>query len=335
MGVQPLVSIVTPTLDQGPRLKRCLDSIGRQTYPNIEHIVVDGGSTDGTTDLLRSHAGLRWVSEPDDGQSAAINKGWSMASGSILGWLNGDDELEPRAVARVVAAFQADARVGWVYGDVKTVEAGDVFVRTAAAVDRPNTWSARNLASQPGSFNAAWALEKVGLLDERFHYMMDLDLWLRLIDAGIPSAYIPEVLATFEVHGSSKSGSVPRSRFVLEEAFARTKSGRRASAAVALGRAAALLSFEDGHNESGEIRMRVDELLRDDRFEALRDLRDRIAAGADAESSIEGLKRRDVRAVLRGFTPRAWRFPESRARLRDAGRREASRLVRRIKKADR
>jgi GT2 family glycosyltransferase len=235
----PLVSIVTPCLNPGSRLKRCLQSVVDQSYPDIEHIVVDGGSTDGATDLLGRFPGLRWISEPDQGQTDALIKGFGMARGQILTWLNADDSLEPHAVDRVVERFRRHPEVGWVYGKLRTVtdETETIFA------PRPSldltSFRFQNEIAQPGTFFASWAFEQVGGLDGSFNLTMDVDLWLRLLDAGVPAGYIPEVLATFEIHGGSKSGSLHRGEFPMEEFRAFAKSGRAYGAAICLGVAAA------------------------------------------------------------------------------------------------
>src|SRR5918992_2241290 len=115
----PLVSVVTPSLNQGRYLREAIESVRAQTYSPIEHVVVDGGSTDETLDILSEYDHLRWVSEPDRGQSHALNKGFAMATGEIFGWLNADDAYEPHAVAAGVAAL---GEVGLVYADVTRVD---------------------------------------------------------------------------------------------------------------------------------------------------------------------------------------------------------------------
>src|SRR5688572_1037654 len=102
----PLVSIVTPSLNQGRYLDEAIRSVQGQDYPRLEHVVVDGGSTDETLDVLRRHPHLRWVSEPDGGQSDAVNKGFRLARGEIFGWLNADDYYLPGAVAAAVAVLR-------------------------------------------------------------------------------------------------------------------------------------------------------------------------------------------------------------------------------------
>jgi GT2 family glycosyltransferase len=250
----PRVSIVTPCLNPGAWLVRCLDSVAAQTYPEIEHVVVDGGSTDGTVALAQSR-GVRVISEPDRGQTDALNKGFALATGDYLGWLNADDWLVPNAVERVVETFARTPEVGWVYCDCTIRREGrvDEVVRAPARLDR-KTFEYGDRLTQPGTFVARWALDRVGPLDDEIHLAMDFDLWLRLLDAGIPAAYIPEALAVFEIHRASKTGRVGLSEFYREESLALLKSGRRRQAAAGLGRAAAAAA------QTGDERVDADRL---------------------------------------------------------------------------
>lgn len=233
----PLVSVVTPTWNMGDRLSRCIASIRAQTYLNVEHIVVDGGSTDGTVDLLRSTDGITWVSEPDNGQSDAINKGFRMAKGDILGWLNADDELTPTALQRVVHAGQLNPAAGLFYGDI------EVFDESSARRVPPDStdfsfsamWRG-NTISQPGTFWTRAAHETVGPIDEDFRLTMDYELWLRFAKAGIIAEYIPHVQARFEIHDASKTGTAGMLAFVEEEAAALRKHGEPHGAAMAIDR---------------------------------------------------------------------------------------------------
>src|ERR1043166_3188133 len=117
----PKVSIITPSFNQAIFLPETLRSLANQDYPNIENIVVDGGSTDGTVDLLKATTGIRWVSEKDNGQIDALNKGFAMATGDVLAWLNSDDTLSPGAVRVAVEALERTG-ADLVYGDVRLVD---------------------------------------------------------------------------------------------------------------------------------------------------------------------------------------------------------------------
>ncbi len=235
----PLVTIVTPTYSAAHWLPQCRASVEAQTYPNIEHVVIDGGSTDGTVELLRSWADVTWRSEPDDGQSDAIVKGFALGTGEILTWLNADDELAPDAVQTVVDTMRARA-ASWVVGAAEIREGG------SSRVVRPRRVSLRQLdlsnpIVQPSSFYTREALERAGGIDTNLHLTMDLDLWLRLLNVRIRPALVQDVLSIAHLHEDAKTRAVPAQRWYWELGVARAKNGRAAAAAVELGR-----SFVEG-----------------------------------------------------------------------------------------
>jgi glycosyl transferase family 2 len=236
-----------------------MDSVSAQTYEDVEHVIIDGGSTDGTVELARSR-GLQVISEPDRGQTDALNKGFAIAAGDYLGWLNADDWLVPEALQRIVDTFASNPDVGWVYCDCEIRrEDGDSEIARPPAHLGPGTLDYGNRLTQPGVFIARWALDRVGPLDEAIELAMDYDLWLRLIDADISAAYVPEALAVFEVHSSSKTGSIDLSEFYFEESFALLKSGRKSPAAAGLGRAAAAAALtDDGRIDSGRLSAKIE-----------------------------------------------------------------------------
>jgi hypothetical protein len=211
----PLVTIVSPSLNQGASIEETIESVLRQDYPRLEYIVVDGGSTDLTLDRLRRHEGrLRWISERDAGQAAAINKGFAMGSGEILGWLNCDDGYEPEAIARAVRSFLDRPDVMMVYGDARYVDAagrelGPCDLVEPFDLDRLVRWG--DIVVQPAAFFRRTAFEAVSGLDETLHWAMDYDLWIRL-GRRFPVLYVPERLAWYRLTGANKTLSGGPSR---------------------------------------------------------------------------------------------------------------------------
>jgi glycosyltransferase involved in cell wall biosynthesis len=199
-----LVSVVTPSLNQARYLREAIESVRAQTHAPIEHIVVDGGSTDGTLDILAEYDDVRWSSEPDRGQSHALNKGFAQAQGEVLGWLNADDAYEPHAVSEAIAAL-ADAELA--YADVMRVNDDGINPRRIHSRPRFDLWTELNLGGgiySPAVFFTRAALEAVGPLDERLQLTMDYDLWLRM-GKQFPVRHVDSVWATQRVHGDAKT----------------------------------------------------------------------------------------------------------------------------------
>jgi glycosyltransferase involved in cell wall biosynthesis len=208
---RPLVSIVTPTLNQAQFLEATLRSVREQTYPNIEHIVVDGGSTDGTLDILEREAtperdGLRWQTAADRGMYDAINKGLALAKGEILAYLNSDDLLMPWAVETVVAAFERQPSTDMVFGDGVKVEqaTGDQRLRLFPPFDHVSLANYESLM-QPAVFWRRRVFERIGGFDTDLRYVADLDYWLRAGEAGIRVEHVDEVLALERIHAGRLS----------------------------------------------------------------------------------------------------------------------------------
>jgi len=203
----PRVSIVTPSYNQAQFLEETIQSVLAQDYPNLEYIIVDGGSTDGSVEIMRRYEPQLawWVSERDRGQSDAVNKGWRRASGEIIGWLNSDDLLLPGAVTRMVAAFEETPGAGIIYGDVFSIDShGDIF-----NVMQFGDWSLENLMQfdvicQPGAFLDADVLKRSGMLDESMHFLMDHHLWLKMAQIA-PIRYLPGVVAAARFHPQAKN----------------------------------------------------------------------------------------------------------------------------------
>ena len=210
-GAWPAVSIVTPSLNQGPYIADAIASVAGQGYPGLEHLVIDGGSGDGTLEVLRAHAGsVLWTSEPDSGQANAVNKGLARARGEIVGWLNADDFYQPGAVRSAVSFLAAHPEVDLVYGDCIYLyqDSGTEESRLVRArpFDLGFLLDVGCFIPQPATFVRRAVLAGI-TLDEGLRFAMDYDLWIRLARAGRTFAYLPQALATFRITKSSKSGA--------------------------------------------------------------------------------------------------------------------------------
>jgi len=226
------VSVVTPTLNQAPFLDAALRSVRAQSYGNIEHIVIDGGSTDGTLDLLRAAAGeagsaagaagaagaahdgttgsgaLRWLSEPDSGMYDAVNKGLALAKGDVLVYLNSDDAWLPWAVETVMRVFERRKDIELVYGDGIKIEeeTGAQRLRLFPPFDRASLANYESLM-QPAVFWRRSLYERVGGFDSGMRFVADLDYWLRAAAAGAGIAHVNEVLAIERIHAGRLSSA--------------------------------------------------------------------------------------------------------------------------------
>jgi glycosyltransferase involved in cell wall biosynthesis len=204
-----LVSIITPSYNQANFLEATILSVLEQEDPNIEYIVVDGGSTDGSQEIIRKYSDRLawWVSEKDAGQTDAINKGFARARGDILAWLNSDDTFNPGAVTTIVKFFQNNPEVGLVYGDANYIDQnGEIVGRfPAAKTDYRRLRRGYVHIPQQSAFFRADLWRRVGPLDPAFYFAMDYDLWVRLA-AVAPLHYLQgEILANFRLHGLSKT----------------------------------------------------------------------------------------------------------------------------------
>lgn len=208
MTDSPLVSIVTPSFNQARYIEATMRSVFTQDYPRIEYIIVDGGSTDGTVDIIRKHENelAWWVSEKDKGQTDAINKGFARATGDILAWINSDDTYEPGAVSAAVKFLQEHPKVGMVYGDCNFInENGKVIGKfNAAQTDHRLIRQGYVHIPQQTMFFRADLWKQVGPLDPSFYFAMDYDLWTR-ISARSEIKYVPKTWANFRLHTSGKT----------------------------------------------------------------------------------------------------------------------------------
>ena len=208
MTERSLVSILTPSFNQARYIEATINSVLSQDYPNIEYMIVDGGSQDGTVETIKKYENKLawWVSEKDKGQTDAINKGFARAKGEILAWLNSDDTYEPGAISAAVKYLQEHPEVGMVYGDCNFInEAGRVIGKFGSA--QTNQQLLRqgyvHLPQQTMFFRAElW--KQVGPLDPSFYFAMDYDLWTR-IAARAELKYVQQTWANFRLHTSGKT----------------------------------------------------------------------------------------------------------------------------------
>lgn len=207
---KPPISIVVPSYNQGQFIRATLDSILAQDIDGIEILVMDGGSKDGTVDVLRSYGDkIQWVSEKDRGQSHAINKGFERASSDILGYLNSDDTYQPGALAAVLEAFQQNSEVDFVYGDFNYIDAaGNVLAkRRTTNFDYDILRFDHNFICQPASFWRCSVIDRIGPIAEDLYYLMDYEYYLRAAAAGLRFYHLRENLANLRLHKECKTVS--------------------------------------------------------------------------------------------------------------------------------
>ena len=213
----PRIAVVTPSYNQGQYLEETIRSVLLQDYPNLEYVVVDGGSGDGSVDTIQKYAPwlTSWVSEPDRGQSHAINKGFARTDGEVLGWLNSDDIYLPGTLATVAANLAPRADAALIYGQARHMDQDSVLAGEVLALpfDYQTLITTSNFIPQPSAFFRRSAFAAAGGLNEALHFSMDYDLWLRLGRLG-QVLFVPRPLTGMRTYAQSKTGSADRRMFV-------------------------------------------------------------------------------------------------------------------------
>jgi len=229
----PRITVITPSFNQGRFIEETIKSVLDQDYPDLEYIVMDGGSKDNTVEILRKYEPrLKWVSERDRGQSDAINKGIGKATGDIIAYLNSDDHYEPGALEKVARFFVKNPEKVWVTGRCRIIDTDGKEVRRFITEYKNfllgrysyNILLVTNFISQPATFLRKEAFDSFGLFDETQHRVMDYDFWLRM-GANHAPGILADYLASFRVHPASKTSSSFHSTFKEELEVARKYSG--------------------------------------------------------------------------------------------------------------
>jgi glycosyltransferase involved in cell wall biosynthesis len=201
------VSIITPSYNQAKYLETTIRSVFGQEYEELEYFIIDGGSTDGSVDIIRKYekylAG--WVSEPDKGQADAINKGLQKATGEIIAWLNSDDAYAPGAIHSAVELFLQKPEFGLIYGNAVSIDQNGIpfHIQTFKNYQLEDL-IAFNIICQPAVFFRKKLLDDVGYLDESYHFLLDHHLWLRIAQYT-KIFHVPEIWAFARYHPGAKN----------------------------------------------------------------------------------------------------------------------------------
>jgi glycosyltransferase involved in cell wall biosynthesis len=263
----PLISIVTPSFNQGRFIEEAMESVQFQNYRSCEHLIIDGMSTDGSVDILRNltadggRANVHWSSERDSGQSEALNKGFRRARGEIIGWLNSDDRYRPGCFEHIVRFFENNPGVDIVYGDYLMVDeaGGPLQLRREIEFNAFILLYHRVLyIPTTATFFRRRIFEEGNWLDETLQYAMDLDFFIRLSACGYVFKHISEVLADFRLQPNSKTCSSPgRQRLEHEQViFAAAPALRRLKSVQAKVGVLSLLRFLASIRRYGEKALR-------------------------------------------------------------------------------
>lgn len=208
LSERPLVSIVTPSFNQAKYIEETIGSVLSQTYQPLEYLIVDGGSMDGSQTIIQKYAHRLawWVSEPDRGQTDAINKGFAHAKGEIYAWLNADDLYEPHAVEEAVQHLINNPQIGMVYGDALLIDKQGKTIGKfpARQTDYQRLRRGSVHIPQQAAFFRASIWKEVAPLDPSFYFAMDYDLWVR-IAKHYDLLYVPRTWARFRIHEAAKT----------------------------------------------------------------------------------------------------------------------------------
>lgn len=218
MNKFPKITVITPSYNQGQYIEDTILSVINQDYPNLEYIIIDGGSTDNTVEVIKKYQDKihYWVSEKDSGQSNAINKGLRKATGEIINWINSDDQLQPGSLSVIAKHFTDNPDAAIVHGRIEYFgETKNYYSTNLPLQDIETRYVSHICMPQPASFFHRKLIDEHGYLDESLHFSMDTDLFLR---AGLhyPLVQIEDVIARFRLHQTSKSVSAFSKTFLSD-----------------------------------------------------------------------------------------------------------------------
>lgn len=219
----PKISIVTPSYNQGKFLEQTILSVIGQNYPNLEYIIIDGGSTDNSVEIIKKYERYitYWVSEPDKGQSHAINKGFKQATGDILAWLNSDDMYIPGILNRLSDSFMGVNKSIFIGECIHFKEDGDSLVSYGSSVTKAikcEDLSVYDFIIQPSTFWTRETWDIVGILREDLHYAFDWEWYLRALRNNVPFIFLNTAISLYRIHDKHKSstGGILRQKEIIE-----------------------------------------------------------------------------------------------------------------------
>lgn len=201
------ISIITPSYNQGKFIERTIQSVLNQNIPHLEYVIMDGGSTDNTIDILKKYqCDIQWTSEPDHGQAHAVNKGFATTQGEIIGWLNSDDVYYPNSLQMIIDFFNTHPEIDIVYCAANHIDENDRIINPYPT----ESWNLKRLMEtcyicQPAVFFRRKIIEKYGNLNEKLHYCMDYEYWLRLANKNVHFYFLNKIVAGSRLHIDTKT----------------------------------------------------------------------------------------------------------------------------------
>ena len=207
----PRITVVMPSFNQAKYIAESIRSVLDQDYPNLEFIILDGGSTDGSQNIIKQYATQLsyWHSQPDNGQSHALIQGFEHSTGDLIGWVNSDDVLLPECLKRIALAYLEQPNAGLFGGNYILIDNISKIIRCRRHPRNPELFAKFGLfvVNQPGSFFRRDDYKAVGGLNQDLHYVMDTDLYVRMMNKGTKFAYIDAYLSGFRIHSNAKTVS--------------------------------------------------------------------------------------------------------------------------------